>query len=112
MADTPLIDFGAPLAAETALKVPARVVSNDLANQFSSAIVVLPLTSNIENVRSFQLFLPRQRSGLDRDSKVQVELIRHVGRGRVKRVLGQVPADLMDALDRLLAEHLGLLDHS
>jgi len=67
-----------------------------------------PLTSSVARVYPFELFLPAEATGLDRDSKAQVQLIRHVHRRRIKRRLGKLPSDLLFALDQRLREHLGL----
>jgi mRNA interferase MazF len=52
--------------------------------------------------------LPNNRTGLDRDSKAQIELIRHVSTSRIRRVIGYVPDDLMAELDQKIKEHLVL----
>ncbi len=83
-------------------------MTNNQANAFSPVVTVVPLTSNVESVYPMQLFLPSNLTGLDRDSKAQVELIRHVSLGRVLKVLGQVPERLMNELDGRLREHLAL----
>ncbi|WP_457637487.1 type II toxin-antitoxin system PemK/MazF family toxin [Oceanithermus sp.] len=52
--------------------------------------------------------LPVARTGTRSDSKAQTHLIRHVSKRRVVKVIGHVPADLMEALDGRLREVLGL----
>lgn len=70
--------------------------------------MVVPLTSNLAKVYPMQLFLPAERTGLDRDSKAQVELLRYVTLGRIQKVLGHLPTELMTQLDMRLREHLAL----
>lgn len=106
--DIVLVDFGPGRDHEVGFVRPAVVVTNDNANLYSPSITVVPLTSNTDSVLPFQVLLPRTSSGLDKDSKVQVELVRSIGRSRLLRTLGVVPVDLMDEVDRRLAEHLGL----
>ena len=106
--DIVLTDFGPAREHEADFVRPAVVITNDQANRYGNAIAVVPLTSKVDDVYAFQLLLPRINTGLDRDSKAQVELLRSVSRSRLKRVLGAVPAKLMAQLDRLLAEHLAL----
>lgn len=87
---------------------PAVVVTNNAANAIAPVIVVVPLTSNIERIYPFELALPNNRTGLNLDSKAQVQLVRAVSLTRLLRRLGQVPLDLMLELDGRLREHLAL----
>lgn len=106
--DIVLIDFAPARPAEADYVRPAVIVTNNQANAFAPVVMVVPLTSNLEKVYPVQLFLPAERSGLDRDSKAQVELLRHVTLQRVQKTLGHLPADLMAQLDMRLREHLAL----
>ncbi|WP_448566943.1 type II toxin-antitoxin system PemK/MazF family toxin [Thermus sp.] len=106
--DILLVDFEPGSPGEVAKVRPAVLVTNDLANAYSPVLVVVPLTSNVARVYPFELFLPAEATGLDRDSKAQVQLVRHVHRRRIKRRLGKLPSDLLFALDQRLREHLGL----
>ncbi|WP_420594467.1 type II toxin-antitoxin system PemK/MazF family toxin [Deinococcus sp.] len=106
--DILLIDFAPAQAGEASFTRPAVVVTNDLANAFSPVLVVVPLTSNLNQVYPFELLLPTALTGLDRESKAQPQLIRHVSRGRVKKHLAHLDAALQRALDERLRLGLGL----
>jgi len=106
--DIVLVDFSPSRPHEADFTRPAVVVTNNLANALSPVVMVVPLTSNVAKVHPMQLFLPAQRSGLDRDSKAQVELLRHVTTERIQKTLSQLPEDLMAQLDARLREHLAL----
>lgn len=106
--DVVLVDFEPAMGGEADKIRPAVVVTNDLANAHGSSVVVVPLTSNIERVYPFQLLLPRQETGLDRDSKAQVELMRSVSRRRLGMRIGFLPPTLITALDQRLRLHLQL----
>lgn len=103
-----LVDFAPARPAEADYVRPAVVVTNNQANAFAPVVMVVPLTSNVTRIYPVQLFLPAQRSGLDRDSKAQVELLRHVTLERIQKTLSQLPDDLMVQLDARLREHLAL----
>jgi mRNA interferase MazF len=79
-----------------------------VANEHGSNLVVVPLTSNTSKVYPFQLFLTKEQSGLDRDSKAQVELLRSVSRSRLGKKIGRLPKELRGELDARLKLHLGL----
>lgn len=106
--DILLIDFAPAQPGEADNTRPAIVITNDLANEYSPAIVVIPVTSNTERVYPFELLLPASRSGLDHDSKAQAQFIRHVSKARIRRSLSHLPANLMTELDERVRGHLGL----
>ena len=103
-----LTQFEPARAGEANYTHPAIVVTNNRANLITSVLVVIPITSNIERIYPFELALPNQRTGLNKDSKAQVNLIRHVSTDRFTRHLGFVPDDLMLELDRRIKDHLAL----
>lgn len=89
------------------------MVSNDGANGTATrlgrgVITVVPVTSNVERVYAFQVFLPAESTGLAVDSKAQAEQVRSVDVERVRRRIGSVPGDLMTQLDDALRLHLAL----
>lgn len=103
-----LTQFAPARASEANFVHPAVVVTNNRANLHSPQIVVIPVTSNTERVYPFELALSVERSGLNLDSKAQVNLIRHVSLDRLMRKLSFVPDDLMLELDIRIKEHLAL----
>jgi mRNA interferase MazF len=106
--DIVLVNFSPARPTEANYIRPAVVVTNNQANAFAPVVMVVPLTSNTGTLYPFQLFLPAERSGLERDSKAQVELLRHVTLARIQKTLSHLPADLMASLDLRLREHLAL----
>lgn len=106
--DILLVDFSPARQREADFIRPAILVTNDGANLYSPSIVVVPLTSNVTDVLAYQVQLDRSKTGLDRDSKAQIELVRAIARSRIRKVLGSVPIELMREIDRRLREHLGL----
>ncbi|MGH9293529.1 MAG: type II toxin-antitoxin system PemK/MazF family toxin [Acidimicrobiales bacterium] len=75
---------------------PAVIVSNDGANQTAKRIY------------PFQVLLPAEMTGLERDSKAQVEQIRSVAGERTGRRVGAIPAPEMSHIDEALRLQLGL----
>lgn len=108
-----LVEFGQALAGGPARRRPAVIVSNDGANSTAArlgrgVITVVPVTSNVTRVYPFQVLLPAEASGLDRDSKAHAEQVKSVSVERVGDWLGSVPAPLMLELDEALRVHLAL----
>lgn len=106
--DILLVNFAPAREHEANYTHPAVVVTNNVANANAYAITVVPITSNITQVYPHDLFLPVNRSGLNKDSKAQVSLIRAVDSSRVIRRLSYLPDDLMLELSERLKEHLAL----
>ncbi len=71
-------------------------------------LTIAPLTSNTTNLYDFQALFPAVDTGLEEDSKVQVEQIRAVSVARLGGRLGRVPPELMTQLDAALRLHLSL----
>ena len=108
-----LADLDPARNSEASKRRPAVIVSNDGANatatQLSRGVVtVVPLTSNVARVHPFQVSLPADETGLDRDSKAQAEQVRSLSVERLRDKLGTVPPHLMRQLDDALRLHLAL----
>ena len=87
---------------------PGVVVSNNAANANAVLLMVVPLTSNISRLYVTDVLLPNQRTGLDHDSKAQIEAMRAANVSRLLERLGHVPDDLMAQIDAKLRMHLGI----
>ncbi|MEY4530290.1 MAG: transcriptional modulator of MazE/toxin, MazF, partial [Deinococcota bacterium] len=67
--DIVLVDFDPALLTEAAKIRPAVIVTNDDANELSPVLVVVPITSNTQRMYPHEVFLPKQYTGLETDSK-------------------------------------------
>jgi mRNA interferase MazF len=111
--DIYLVDFDPTRGSEANKRRPAIIVSNDVANSTattlgSGVVTVVPVTSNVEHVYPFQVFLPAADTGLGRDSKAQAEQLRSVYVDRLIKQRGELPTHLMHELDRAIRLHLAL----
>lgn len=108
-----IVDFGAGQGSEAAKRRPAVIVSNDAANTTAArlgrgVVTVVPITSNVDRVRPFQVRLQAGTAGLQRNSKVQAEQVRSIAVERVGHLLGALPGAVMRAVDDALRLHLAL----
>jgi len=92
---------------------PAIIVSNDGANIAASrsgtgVVTVVPLTSNLSRVLSFQVRLTSEQTGLHVDSKAQTEQVRAVSVTRARTRLGGVRDSDMADVDSALRRHLAM----
>lgn len=106
--DILLTNFSPARSGEPSDIRPAVIVTNNIANANAEVLVAVPITSNLDRVYPFDLFLPNNRTGLDVDSKAQANLLRAVSVSRFIRRLGYLPEDLMQDLDTRIREHLAL----
>jgi len=111
--DIHLINLDPVVGNEAANTRPGVIVSNDGANATAErlgrgVVTVVPITSNVSRVYPFQVLLPLDETGLDRDSKAQAEQVRSVSVERLGVRIGSVPIHLMSDLDEALRIHLVL----
>ncbi|HUX70482.1 MAG TPA: type II toxin-antitoxin system PemK/MazF family toxin [Cellulomonadaceae bacterium] len=71
-------------------------------------VTVVPVTSAVDRVFPFQVFLPADESGIRVDSKAQAEQVRSVSGERLGHVIGRIPTHLMAQLDDAVRLHLQL----
>lgn len=103
-----LVNFDPTLGAEAKKTRPALVVSNDINNAHSPIVSISPITSNVTRVYSFETEVPPGAGGLKVRSKIMVNQTRAVDKIRVIKKLGQLPANLMEEVNRALKLHYDL----
>lgn len=108
-----LTDLDPARPGEANKRRPAVVVSNDRANATAArlgrgVVTVVPVTSAVDRVFTFQVLLRAEETGLRLDSKAQAEQVRSVSVERLGQVIGRVPTHLMTQLDDALRLHLQL----
>jgi len=111
--DVVWVDLDPARRGEANKRRPAVIVSNDGANRTAQrlgrgVVTIVPITSNVSRVYPFQVLLPADRCNLAHDSKAQAEQIRSVAVNRIGGIVGQLPADLANEVDRAIRLHLAL----
>ncbi|MGL4744724.1 MAG: type II toxin-antitoxin system PemK/MazF family toxin [Dermatophilaceae bacterium] len=106
-----LTDLDPARTGEANTRRPAVIVSNDRANTSAArlgrgVVTIVPITSNVERIRPFQVLLSAGDTGLRLDSKAQAEQVRAVSVERVGAVIGRVPVHQISQLDDALRVHL------
>ena len=101
-----LVDLDPVRGSETGKRRPALVVQNDLANEASPTVTVIPLTGSTGRVYPFQVLLPAGEGGLPKVSKALCEQIRTVSRLRLVRCLGTVPPERLSDVRKAVDRHL------
>jgi mRNA interferase MazF len=107
------VDLEPARGAESNKRRPGVIVSNDGANAAANrlgrgVVTVVPVTSNVQRVYPFHVFLAADVTGLVRDSKAQAEQIRSVAVERVGERIGVLTSTDLAALDEAMRLHLAL----
>lgn len=89
---------------------PCLVVSNNISNEYSSVVTIIPLsTTNLGTIYDFECLLPAGKSGLSMDTKISSHIIITIDKSRVMgERLGFLNKGLMEHVDRTLKLQLAL----
>lgn len=103
-------DLGDPIASEPGYRRPVLVVQSDAFNRSGiSTVVVVSLTSALKRAEAFgNVLLPKKRSGLDRDSVVNVSQVTTLDKSELIEEVGSVDGRVMKDVDEGIRLVLGL----
>lgn len=89
---------------------PCLVVSNNISNQYSPVVTIIPLSfTKLDKIYDFETFLPASADGLLRDAKVSSHLLITIDKDNVVgERLGFLPKTLMSQVDKALCFQLGI----
>ena len=88
---------------------PVLIVSNDIANKYSELVTIVPITSQVKKVYNFEVFIDKDKSGLNKDSKATCHQIRTISKLRVTgKKVGILDCKLMNQVEHSLLLHLGI----
>ena len=89
---------------------PCLVVSNNISNEFSPVVTVIPLSfSNLARIYDFETLLPATKTGLPEDAKISSHLLFTIEKNKVvSNRLGFLSKGLMKQVERALRCQLAL----
>jgi mRNA interferase MazF len=89
---------------------PCLVVSNNISNEFSPVVTIIPLSfTNLEKTYDFETLLPASGSGLDRDAKISSHILITIDKANVVgERLGILTRGLMAQVEKALCLQLGI----
>ncbi|SMF96569.1 mRNA interferase MazF [Methylomagnum ishizawai] len=97
------------VGSEVAKRRPVLIVSNDRNNRAASTVTAVPITSSIEHVYPFEVFLAAGDTGLPKPSKAQAQQIRTLSKQRLDhQPCGRIGLELMRLIDAAIRLHLDL----
>ncbi|PSN13828.1 MazF family transcriptional regulator [filamentous cyanobacterium CCT1] len=102
-------DLNPVVGSEIAKQRPVLIVSNNANNRAASTVTVVPLTSQVNRVYPFEVFLAVEDTGLPKPSKAQVQQIRTISKQRiVGQPVGRLDIGPMQNVEAALKLHLDL----
>lgn len=89
---------------------PCLVVSNNISNEFSPVVTIIPLSfRNLEKIYEFETFLPAAKTGLGSDAKISSHIIITIDKTKVVgERLGFLSKSLMEQVEKALRLQLQL----
>jgi mRNA interferase MazF len=108
--DIYLVNFDPTIGHEVKKARPAVVITNDINNEFSPVLTVIPLSSNVSRVYPFEVFLPASEEGvgLTKDSKIMVNQIRTVDKKRLIKKLSTISLDIIKEIESAIKLHFDM----
>ena len=103
------VNFDPVVGSETGKRRPALVVSNDINNEFSQTITVLPITSQPARKQyPFEVLVVKDVAGLTADSRIKANQVRTVDKRRLVSFSGSLPAEYLPRVEKALKVHLNM----
>lgn len=97
------------VGSETGKRRPALIVSNDINNEFSQTVTVLPITGQpTQKQYPFEVLVPKGVAGLTADSRIKANQIRTVDKRRLVSFRGSLPSQYLPQVEKALKIHLNL----
>ncbi|MFQ6044144.1 MAG: type II toxin-antitoxin system PemK/MazF family toxin, partial [Candidatus Poribacteria bacterium] len=87
---------------------PAVVVQNDIGNQYSPLIIVVPIrgAEHIKRLYPVIVLIQKGEGGLDKNSVAQCDQIKSLDKTRIVKNRGRLSADIMREIDIALKHSL------
>lgn len=87
---------------------PVLIISNDRNNEYSATITLIPITTSIDKIYPFEVFISKADSGLQLDSKIKCNQVRTVDKLRLVKFIGEISQERLFEVEEALLVHLGI----
>lgn len=89
---------------------PCLVVSNNISNEFSPVVTIIPLSfTDLDRIYDFETLLPSSKTGLAQESKISSHILITIDKAKVVSArLGFVGSAIMSQVDKALRFQLDL----
>ena len=97
------------VGSEIGKRRPALIVSNDVNNQYSQTVTVVPLTGQPSDRNyPFEVLIPKGIAGLTSDSRAKCNQVRTIDKTRLVDSRGLVTAQYIPEVKEALKNHLDM----
>lgn len=103
-----IVQLDPTIGSEISKMRPAIIISNNINNEYSDTITVIPITSSSQTIYPFEIFLKAGDGGLKYDSKAKANQIRTIDKRRLVEMIGSLSMDKISELESAIAIHLDL----
>jgi len=104
-----LVNFDPTIGHEVKKKRPALIISNDIHNRYSPLVTVAPLSSNIDRIYPFEVYILKGIAGLNNNSKIMIIQLRSIDKRRLLNKIGAIEdKEILSQVDGVIREHFGL----
>jgi len=104
-----LVNFDPTIGHEVNKKRPALILSNNIHNQYSPLITVVPLSSKTNKVYPFEIYISKTISKLHENSKIMIIQLRSIDKRRLINKIGNIENnEIINKINKVIAEHFGL----
>ncbi|MBQ9992427.1 MAG: type II toxin-antitoxin system PemK/MazF family toxin [Firmicutes bacterium] len=88
---------------------PVLIIQNDVGNQHSPTTIVLAITSQMNKSKlPTHVDLPKEESGLERDSVVLAEQVRTIDKSRLGNKVASLQQHTMEKIEKALSISIGI----
>jgi mRNA interferase MazF len=93
--DIYLINLDPVVHTEVGKTRPGMIISVNAMNHYSPRLIIAPITSRVEKIYPFEVFIPSGSGGLEKDSKIMLDQIRSIDKRRLVKKIGTVHKDIL-----------------
>lgn len=105
-----IADLNPGYGVEIHKKRPVVVISNNLINNHSLRIIVLPFTTQVHPLNAGKVLIPKGEYSLEKESAILVSDIRSIDKNRLIKKIGTVPQEKMLEVEESLKLVLGMTE--
>lgn len=106
--DIYLVDFEPAVGSEIKKKRPALIISCNEANKHLRTVMVIPFSSKIGKVYPFEIFVKKEDSGLEVDSKLRITQMKAVDKSRLRKYIGTLGDKIIGETEKAIKLHLAI----
>ncbi len=103
-----LVNLDPTVGAEIKKTRPALIISNNVNNQYSSLVTILPITDRGSNIYPFEVELPIAVSLLKKESKIKCQQIRTIDKSRLIKYISKMPINKLQETEKSILLHLDI----